>query len=96
MGAARINLGGQELLVDYDYSPPQAGVHTLRNGDPGWPDEPEEFYVTKIRLMMPNGSWLDVSDLLGELLGDSGDDLITTTTYAAMCAEAADWQEDRV
>ena len=27
-----------------EYSPGRKGVHTLRNGDPGYPDDPPEFY----------------------------------------------------
>jgi hypothetical protein len=34
-----------ELTAHYDYYPGRPGVHTLRNGDPGFPDDPPELEV---------------------------------------------------
>jgi len=69
-----IEIGGQQLRCEYDCSPGRPGVHTLRNGDPGYPDEPAEFTVTRTRLFVgatplyPD-EWLDISDLVEELGG---------------------------
>lgn len=32
-----------EFKVEYSYTPAVHGVKTLRNGDPGWPDEPAQI-----------------------------------------------------
>ncbi len=37
------------LYVEFDYSPGRPGKMYLRNGDPGYPDEPAEVEVTEIR-----------------------------------------------
>ncbi len=36
------------LYVEFDYSPGRPGKMYLRNGDPGYPDEPAEVEVTRI------------------------------------------------
>ena len=51
-------------LVEYDYSPGCKGVRTLRNGDPGYPDEEPEVDITSIRKYAEDMS-------LGEDLTDS-------------------------
>lgn len=38
------------LAIDFDYTPGRPGVRTLPNGDPGYPDEPDELDIEDIRL----------------------------------------------
>jgi hypothetical protein len=52
----------EEWTVDYDYSPGRPGVHTLRNGDPGYPDDPPELSINAIRC----GIWAIDFDQLSE------------------------------
>ena len=58
-------------VVEFDYSPGRPGCHTQRNGDPGWPDEPEEFNITDMRLETRNApatSWEKTEISLDESL----------------------------
>lgn len=50
------------LYVDFDYSRGQKSVHTLRNGDPGQPDEPSEVTVNAVRFIREIGD--DASSIL--------------------------------
>ena len=57
-----IILGDQELEVKFDYTPEDPGVHTLPNGDPGYPPSPESIdEIISIK-------WgdIDVTDLVYE------------------------------
>lgn len=56
----RLNLGDADCLVEYEYSPGRPGCHTQRNGDPGWPDEPEELSIIGAFV---NGHWIDTDDI---------------------------------
>lgn len=38
--SVEIEVGGHALRVEYEYSPGRPGRMYLRNGDPGYPDEP--------------------------------------------------------
>jgi hypothetical protein len=49
MSTCTVFYDDEEWTVDYDYSPGRPGVHALRNGDPGYPDEPPELYVNSIK-----------------------------------------------
>ena len=40
--------GAAPYTVWFDYSPGCPGVHTLPNGDPGYPDEPETLELNEI------------------------------------------------
>lgn len=46
-------LGEQTVEVEYDYSPGRPGKMYMRNGDPGYPDEPPECDVVSVRLVGP-------------------------------------------
>lgn len=39
-----------DCTIHYDYSPGRPGVHTLPNGDPGYPDDPAELEVTVVQI----------------------------------------------
>lgn len=45
---------GYSLVAEFLYSPGRPGVHTLRNGDPGYPDDPPCWDITKVTLQAPN------------------------------------------
>lgn len=72
-----IEVGGHQLRCEYDYTPGRPGVHTMPNGDPGYPDDPEEFVVSRISIFVgltPTHplSWLDITDLVVELTDEEG------------------------
>jgi hypothetical protein len=50
---------GEDLEVEYDYSPHQPAVMYLSNGDPGYPEEPAEAAIYEALL---NG--VDILDTL--------------------------------
>jgi hypothetical protein len=37
-----------KVTVEYDYTEGRPAVYTLKNGDPGYPEEPEELEITGI------------------------------------------------
>ena len=39
-----------KLVICFDYSPGRPGCNYLRNGDPGYPDEPEEIEPTDVQV----------------------------------------------
>jgi hypothetical protein len=49
MSTCTVFYDDEEWTVDYDYSPGRPGVHTLRNGDPGYPDDPPELWINVVR-----------------------------------------------
>ena len=57
-----IKLGQLELRVEGVYIPFRHGKMYMSNGDPGYPDEPAEFEITKVFFKDT-----DVSDLLNEI-----------------------------
>ena len=85
-----LSLGGQDLRLEYDYSPGTPDVHYLPNGDPGYPGDPEELTVTKVELAVAGSvqtglgdSWLDITELLSEL---GCDPAIEDAAFAAFLA----------
>lgn len=68
-----MNLGGQDLRVTWHYDPGHPGTMYRRNGDPGDPPEPAEWYAEKVELKAPNGSWIDITDLATALTRDPGE-----------------------
>lgn len=50
MKTATIDYGDLKWTVEYDYSPPVRGRQYLPNGDPGYPDEPEEIDLCGVYL----------------------------------------------
>jgi hypothetical protein len=56
------------LEISFDYSPGSPGVHTLSNGDPGFPDDPEEFDITEVSFVKSNGSKIEIpSEFLDDM-----------------------------
>ena len=48
---------GRKYEVNYSYSPGMPGVHTLRNGDPGYPDEPATVEDIELTYSPKTGPW---------------------------------------
>jgi len=42
------DLGEEKFWIDYSYLPGHPGVHTLRNGDPGYPPEGPEIEILHV------------------------------------------------
>lgn len=57
-----ITLGDNTLSVDCHYTPGTPDVWYLRNGDPGYPGDPEEIEIERIRIGQE-----DVTELLATL-----------------------------
>ena len=78
---ATVDIGPLEnVRVRFDFQPGRPGCMYLRNGDPGYPDEPEELWITEVFL---SDKWIDAAlfdtETLGKveikLLEDRGDAL---------------------
>ena len=67
---AKMILGDATVMVEYEYSPGRPGVHTLRNGDPGYPDEPAELALLNVLI---NGCMCDVQDVIPQAVIDDSD-----------------------
>jgi hypothetical protein len=39
-----------ELRVEFDYAPGESGVHTLPNGDPGYPEVSPSIEITDVQI----------------------------------------------
>ncbi len=59
-------LGERDVEVSYSYSPGRPGRMYMRNGDPGYPDEPAE-----VEILLVNFLGLDVLEDLPEPAFDS-------------------------
>lgn len=70
---ALLALGDTEAWVEYEYSPGRAGVHTLPNGDPGFPDDPAELAVLNV---LVNGRMVD-ADLFAPAVLEQWEQAIT-------------------
>ena len=66
------NLGDHEVQVDYTYSAGRPGKMYLRNGDPGYPEEPAEVEIVNV--------WLYGLDVLQYLSDKNYDSLLDTIT----------------
>lgn len=44
------------LDIAFDYSPGYPGVNTLPNGDPGYPDEPDELEISDVSITPKDGA----------------------------------------
>ena len=80
-GWAHWPAGEAEYTAHFDYSPGRPGVHTLRNGDPGYPDDPPELYVTDLER---NNCSLPLSK-------DNGESLLTDEQYESIERQVGDW-----
>jgi hypothetical protein len=49
--SASIHIGDDEteVFIEADYDKGERGCHTMRNGDPGWPEIPPSIEITGIR-----------------------------------------------
>jgi hypothetical protein len=77
------NRGSAQYTAWFDYSPGRPGVHTLRNGDPGFPEDPpqmelnelERFNVTFAACLLTEAQFADaerqVWDYINEMESES-------------------------
>ena len=75
--------GEAEYRAHFDYSPGRQGKMYLRNGDPGYPDEPPELYITDLER---NGLSLPIID-------EHGDGILTDEQYESAERQVSDWIE---
>ncbi len=86
--------GERDCVIAYDYTRGYPGVHTLRNGDPGYPDEPAELDITDITVDGKSIDYLFDEDAREAL----ADDLLETVEDDARIDDAeakAEWQAER-
>lgn len=83
----------QAYEVDYDYTPGRQGVHTLRNGDPGYPDEPAEIYITSVKCVKTGRKLKNVSGKMDESFTDDISEYESDRLYEE-AAMAAEWERD--
>ena len=72
-----------KLVIAFDYSKGRPGCRTRSNGDPGWPEEPEEVEVTDVRVWTradTSAPWVDTGVSLPEEVTDNA-------AIEAMCWE---------
>lgn len=43
-----INYNGLELIVTGRFERGRRGIRTFSSGDPGFPDDPDEFYIERV------------------------------------------------
>lgn len=57
-----------KLVIYFDYGRGSPGCHTLRNGDPGYPDEPEALEITDVQVWIRSASaaWMNTGASLPE------------------------------
>lgn len=93
-----IEVGGQQLRCEYDYSPGTPDVHYLPNGDPGYPGDPEEFTVNKVFIFVgptpvnPE-AWLDITDLVIEATASETLGVVGERAYEALQDALAEARE---
>lgn len=94
-----IEVGWQQLRCEYDYSPGSPDVHTLPNGDPGYPGDPEEFTVNRVTIFVgptpvnPE-AWLDITDLIEEVSGGTiNGSVLEDKAFNALQAELEEARE---
>lgn len=58
--------GERDCCVIVNYAPGRPGIRTLPNGDPGYPDDPDEFEIIKA-----DCEGLDITHMVDDYLMDS-------------------------
>jgi hypothetical protein len=71
----------QPYKVWFDYSPGRPGVHTLRNGDPGYPDEPPELVINEI----------ERNNVCLPIINEDGDCIVTEDQYEYIERKVGEW-----
>jgi len=62
---AEMPLGDASVIVEYEYTPGRPGMRTLRNGDPGYPDEPAQVNIIQV---LVNGAMVDADKFADSVL----------------------------
>lgn len=55
-------INGIPHKATYTITPGRPGMHTLPNGDPGYPDDPDEIEVHEVITWDEDGNEIDVTD----------------------------------
>jgi hypothetical protein len=78
-----------EVVVGVEYEPGAPGVHTMANGDPGYPDEPPSLHVSEVWLngvdigfvlekpvceQLTEAAWKEIHDLERSRIEDAADE----------------------
>lgn len=99
MRTLNIEMGELTLEVEATYRPGTPDVHTLPNGDPGYPGDPPELDIDSVTLVTPLGERLDVYQFLDDLgafeEGSPLDAAIMAEVDKALEAEQAEADEAR-
>jgi hypothetical protein len=69
---AEMPLGDASVIVEYEYTPGRPGMRTLRNGDPGYPDEPAQVNIIQV---LVNGAMVDADKFADSVLDQWIDDI---------------------
>ena len=80
-GMVHWDAGEAEYTAHFDYSPGRPGKMYLRNGDPGYPDEPAELQINELER---NGICLPIID-------DDGDGMLTDEQYERIEYQVNNW-----
>jgi len=92
---------GKSYSGTVEYSAGRKGVHTFRNGDPGYPDDPPEFWFLTLFEIGDDGVYRNAIHLLddGKVQQEMEDSAVESATesYADYqnCAEEAYWDNKR-
>ncbi len=63
-----------KLVICFDYDKGDPGCHTQRNGDPGWPSEPESVEITDVQVWKradKTAPWVNLGISLDEDITDN-------------------------
>jgi len=82
--------GGMYYRAVVDYTPGRPGVHTLSNGDPGYPDDPAEFEFLELYGVADDNSETNEAYLLED---DDCFNELYDAAYPEVCESAADYYE---
>lgn len=88
-----------KLVIDFDYTPGRPGRMYLRNGDPGYPPDPEERSINVVELMVRSSitgdDWRSVSDDMMYYIRDEIIDNHIDSFLERMQDEAAALRDER-
>jgi hypothetical protein len=95
---ATVTLGALgKQRVRFDYTPGRPGCMYLRNGDPGYPEEPAELWIEEVCI---GGIWINAGDfgeaVLDELFRPAEDELLEGMGARLQAdADEADWDRQQ-
>ena len=93
--------GDKSYSATIEYSPGRPGVHTLRNGDPGYPDDPPEFWFLALSEIGDDGVERNAIHLLddGKVQQEMEDSAAESAAEAYAdyqnCAAESQWEAEQ-